>query len=1031
MITKRFAGLLVKRPSVTVGLWGSPGIGKTFAVHQLLRETLCKNLSLHATTNPSSLALALPRPKKLPAWVERMLEKTASGEFVETSTITDACGAILMGLAPIVLHLEDVHEVGLEQLEFIQNLARVVQRLKGVGLIVTSRQEPPEPFEILQLQPLSNQDIKQMLEREAGATLPSECVAWIQTRVVGNPLYALEFFRFLARQGFVWNDGQQWRWRVPDREFMPVTVEALIERAIREVCPDEYTRTALKARAYLENLEPNLKLKPDVWANVAGLESSAFAQAERNLQVRGVLNESGFVHPLFREVPVKGMNAQTRQSFARRALEVLPLEIAVVFIKDAELGDERSLELLKRVAEQSKTPQRWLAMAVEFSNGDERARLALEAARQLTQSDLRLAEKLYRVVLEVDTDTVNTDATVMLEFIALLTTLRPHEAQALFERLPASVRSSAQGVAVHFGLQNSFGNVAGIVQSWQDDLNSSSDLDPDVLVHVIYALKSVTRFDDAIQLADRVLAHSDLSPWQRARVLNRLSSVYGESTRYAQALELTEQVIEVLDQHQLGRRDVILHDRALYQKQLGDYRAAKRDLEQALTLALEVGRTYNEMMIRSFLGSVYCELGEYAQAEEFLLEAFEYQTHQPVSVYSCDTLNSLIELYIAWFERPLSSLLAQKYARVSLEHADALKMPVYLAASRSHAGFVELEYGSPERALQLALEALALKVSGDKFYGRWFPTWLEAKARIKLGEHAPALGLLEQTVAAFLEMGRAVEANLAGLDLDRLRDDLESAQDRLAWFRERGLINAVRQGLRLFPEFVLETPSSIPEAQAALQIQVLGTIHVAFEGKPEPVRGRKRQELLALLLEARIAGRSEVSKLELLDALYPDSDEDQATNALQETVRTTRSSLGADVIQTTQNGYALGTVTSDVEEFLKSGSTKLWRGAYLDGLTLESRDEAVRESLHLALFSSATNTLETEPREAARVGRILLEFDEYNLDYLELCVKALRATSNHKSLTRLYADARDRLLEVGEIIPERWQDFLERTSLQA
>jgi hypothetical protein len=55
----------------------------------------------------------------------------------------------------------------------------------------------------------------------------------------------------------------------------------------------------------------------------------------------------------------------------------------------------------------------------------------------------------------------------------------------------------------------------------------------------------------------------------------------------------------------------------------------------------------------------------------------------------------------------------------------------------------------------------------------------------------------------------------------------------------------------------------------------------------------------------------------------------------------------------------------------------------------------------------------------------LIESDAYDTEYLRLALHALRASGNHKSLSRLYAESRQRLLEVGEVLPERWQVFLE------
>ena len=284
--------------------------------------------------------------------------------------------ALLSALAPVMVHIEDLHETTPSQLEFWQHLARAVLRSRGMALIATSRIELPEPFETLTLEALSSEASVALLEHEVGSGLPRQATAWIEAKAAGNPLFTLEFFRSLARRGFVWSDGSHWHWRVPDRDVLPTTVEAMIERSITEACSDAATRTALEARAYLESLEPNLKPEPSVWAQVAGLELEVLEQAEQHLRVRGVLNESGFVHPLFREVPFNAMSSRDRKVFAARALEVLPLlaptpapvlipglhltggiaggpgalEVAAVFVADAQLGPERSLEWLTRAA---------------------------------------------------------------------------------------------------------------------------------------------------------------------------------------------------------------------------------------------------------------------------------------------------------------------------------------------------------------------------------------------------------------------------------------------------------------------------------------------------------------------------------------------------------------------------------------------------------------------------------------------------------------------------------------------------------
>jgi hypothetical protein len=198
-ILKRLKGLVIKRPGLVLGLWGEAGIGKTHTAAYLLRETSYTNLSLHVTTPLSSLAKALPKPKALPVWAERIFEKLERNEVLSSEQTSSAFGAVLSEIAPFILHLEDIHEASVERLGWIQALARVVTRLKGVALIVTSRTEPPEPFETIRLEKLDFEGIKNLLEIEARAALPLEALEWIHGKAVfGTPWFCLERWKKVA-----------------------------------------------------------------------------------------------------------------------------------------------------------------------------------------------------------------------------------------------------------------------------------------------------------------------------------------------------------------------------------------------------------------------------------------------------------------------------------------------------------------------------------------------------------------------------------------------------------------------------------------------------------------------------------------------------------------------------------------------------------------------------------------------------------------------------------------------------------------
>ena len=251
-VAGRLTGLALKRSGFAIGVCGPPGIGKTHAVLALLRGAQCRSLTVHATQPLEGILLQLPRPKKLTAWLERSLERLQNGEAFTAEALLQSLSGVLSADAPFILHVEDLHESSPERLEFWTQLAQTVTRLRGVALIATTRTllpetQPPAPLEMIGLLPLNRQASDALLEVEAGAALPCEALEWIFGHALGNPLFSLEFFRYLARQGTLWNDGHRWRWRTPQPSVMPVTIEALIERMLSEVVSTPTFERAIQA----------------------------------------------------------------------------------------------------------------------------------------------------------------------------------------------------------------------------------------------------------------------------------------------------------------------------------------------------------------------------------------------------------------------------------------------------------------------------------------------------------------------------------------------------------------------------------------------------------------------------------------------------------------------------------------------------------------------------------------------------------------------------------------------------------------
>jgi hypothetical protein len=207
-------------------------------------------------------------------------------------------------------------------------------------------------------------------------------------------------------------------------------------------------------------------------------------------------------------------------------------------------------------------------------------------------------------------------------------------------------------------------------------------------------------------------------------------------------------------------------------------------------------------------------------------------------------------------------------------------------------------------------------------------------------------------------------------------------------------------------------------------LEVLGTVRLT-NGSIKLIKGRKRLELLAYLLEARIAGKPEVSKIELIDALHPEIDEPRALNALRVEVHAIRKQISADVIVTTGTGYRLGDIQTDAEQFLQTRNTTLWQAAYLEGISFERNDDSGYQRLTDTLHECAQGLLESNPLESARVMRLLVSMEPFELEFLRTKLSAFRSANNHRALGRAYDKARARLCEVGEHLPKAWTEFLD------
>jgi tetratricopeptide (TPR) repeat protein len=598
------------------------------------------------------------------------------------------------------------------------------------------------------------------------------------------------------------------------------------------------------------------------------------------------------------------------------------------------------------------------------------------------------------------------------------------QAERNLERLTPAEQASPLWLARRLQLRSIAGNHTGALEILEQHPKLLEDADANTLHRVAVSLASLGRPEEAGQLLspylERGLSHADqLVLFKAAGVVAYFKNDFERMDQLNQ--RVYQLAAEISD---LRLMDAAVFNRALALEYLGRYFERMNCLLEALSLCRELGDSTAYVIAQVAYAGALTDLGEYEQAEAMLLEAHAVLVRADNSVYLLDCESAFEKLYRDW--RPAyGGILALKHAQAALECGKKSGNPRQELQGLAILGLAQSWAGDAKQALQIAkegldkLEQLNLSALSQQFLA------VEASALIALGDPR-ALDLLQHLELEAQKLGDAIGAQMFGLELDRLQNNLARVRQRKAWFEQHGLQNGLKQIGRLFPELEQATQPKAPSSNATLE--VLGAIQIDLEGIKTPVKGQKRQELLAMLLEARIAGRTEVSKLELLDVLYPEGDEVRGSSSLKEVVRQVRSLFGQQTIQTTLKGYALGSIQSDAERFLEHFDPQLWRGPYLNGLVLERSDDQVRNAIHFAL-QVRLSTLAGQPKEVIRLSKMLLEADPYDLVTIRARLQALALSTPLSSINREYDSVKSRFLEVGEHLPESWQALLETNLL--
>ncbi len=1033
-----WSAIASRRLSLALGVWGALGVGKTFAVQSWLQSApigsvrIAANASIQAALEASGLKF------QAPVWALRRLEQVNRGEVIDPNAIAEAIAALLAQVAPIAVFVDDLHLASETRLELFAALASGVKRTKGVALIVASRSLPPKSFEAVRIEPLKKPEATALLEANARGSLPPEALAWIWARAHGNPLFSLEYFQFLTRQGSLWSDGTRWRWRSPTDDRLPTSLDGLLARVLEEASGRGVARAAVGALSVLPS-----GVSAALWSSTAGLDLAELERITPELERHGVLRGGDFAHPLYREVTLSQVPISRRREMARRALDVLDgskdLEAALIaaeLIEMAQLEPPEAIRRLTDVAErvskrgESRRAARMIAQAAAYARGQERALLALRAAEGLRRTDLNEALRLAEMARAERLD--DPEATLLCAEL-LASSGQVGAAQRLIETVAQADTLERTWWPRLIALRTQQLGFDGVLELWRAHPERHADAPALVRRDVAWALMQFGEFDAARGLLELALESAG-TPHERALVTaarSYLAMLEGDPALAERLAGIASGVLERLDAPRDLARAIELRAEAL--EHLGRFVEAASESERAIRLRNDLGDGWGVSRAQLRLSSALIELTQFLRAEELLLESRQLperaDAHDSLIIWDCQ----LSHLYLEW-NAPHARVLALRHANAALELASRGTTPVLENMALAQAALAESHCGDALRALELAECALEIA----RAIGQADHAAIEMSAR---GAALEALQRRDEALIAYrtaesmLRSAGLVGAERAALEVDRLTGDHGAAAHRLLEFESKGHQHAASIARRYFP--MLETnrihsENTVQDTVSAtskntvwdgVELLVLGPVRLQRDGRELRWHSSQGRAFLARLLEARMAGRSEVPDLELCDAFWPDLDESKAKLSAKNLVYRLREKLGSNVIARTANGYALGAVVTDAERFLHTPNADLWRGPYLEDVG-EGWEPGVRSALLEAFRTHLTVLLERDPKAAVRPARILTELEPYDREALEILCLALHGSGNRRDLKRAYQSGRDRLLEVGETLPELWAGFL-------
>jgi hypothetical protein len=1014
-------------------VFGEAGIGKSHFLQGLRHTLRCLHLTLHATEPPERLLEQLPFRSHCAMTVSAALGHLRQQQRPNRTALLDLLLTQLKAAAPVIVFVEDLHEADAEQLVFWQRLQSSIQRLRGVGLVMASRSQPLEGIAVYRIAPLTLEQTQFLLQTASvGGVLPDMVAQAIWERCQGNPLFSLEYFKFLQREGLVWFDGETWHTSgLATAQGLPLEIEHLILDHLR--VEDPLASPILAVYACLGRDEIEL----DIIAQVLRRPRASLEATLEELNRSGLLQGRRLIHPLFREVALKHLSRDLRRRTVRALIGLYTDDPLSVFhlLDDPALSKRQSSVLLERCLERAEAEGRHdlrgllLTKYLRFVRGAARAKCAYQAARLLEDNDPALALEL----LERATLLEPSQLTYVIGWFDLLARRRGVDAlRASFHRYQGKLRRALgvqwpQAKLVYCYIVQDH---AQAIQLWERECQQSDGMDIKIWEYAKYA------YTQSGEFAKMQALHTEMT---RRFTENRLEHLGFFVNAYNRldpsdqdgAVQLQTRIQATLERCQSEKRYVqqrllLFIDLIWLQREVIEQ--PERRSDQVLALRDLVARCISA----NATDIVYISLFPYM---EVLLDTGDLAE-----------LDRTYQRYARTAPPPFDMLLMGYYCRCILQATElrVYAKPFFLHALRSHIDnqsqmaannhlmiealiLLELYIGTPEHAHPhlTALESHFANEPRDLYRITFYRSlYYQATQQSALAQ------------AAFQRAETLWQHGTDGNPYEELRHschrvvatrDLAGAEALLPQLEQGGQYGNRNMLLRHFPELQSQTPPSLTASArtgtaAHCVVYTFGSFRIVQHQTQLRFHSRTGKRLIALLLEARILGQA-MTKLELCTQLFPTVPERLALKSLYVLVHRLRANLGKDVILTDGEHYALGAVSSDLEQFYLEGEIGVCQGLYLEDVDILSQ---LREELVDRLAAQVRRVLDHDPAEAMRLGKLLVEMEPYDKGLLVLALQAQRA--NHIFAQRIgkwYAQAKRRFLEVGEHLPQHWDDLLE------